>query len=680
VIYIYRVNFLYPAFLIAGLAIAIPIIIHLFNFKRYKKVLFSDIRLLQEIKEQTNKSSQLKHIITLLMRIGVIASLVLAFAQPFLGDASAIKKGKRATSIFVDNSYSMGVQQGGVPALELAKSKAKDIISSCANNEQFQILTHDFTGSDTRFLNKEEALAYLATISMSANNKEVATILQKQHNNLQTSEATTKQIVYISDMQKNKFDLPIKSTISTPTFFVPISKATSANVSLDSVWFAEPSINMNQPNNLQVRLRNYDQERPIETSVTVEVNGQIKSVKNVTLAANSNKLEDIAFTANQSGWQNIAVRISDYPISFDDTFYLAGKVSAQQNVLLISEGVSNPYLNAVFKTSASFNTEVATGSNATSKKLSNYSLVICSGLNTISSSLADVLSSYCNAGGSVVVYPGNNINGSSYNEALSKLGGASIGALDASTLTVSTVNKQHELIRDIFDRIPDNVDLPKTEKRYILGSSTFSTEQKIFSYSNGESFLSSYKLGNGKVYLCASGLDAGSTNFANSYWFLPVMFKMAFIGSNNPIYSYTLGKDELLNISNSKGADNNPFHLSSKGWDAIPQQRTIGSGIQINLKNSAQYAGLYDLSLPNSEADKYVLGLNYDRAESNPNCWANNELQSKVGLSNFKVLDGTLNPAAALGDAANGNTLWRTMLILALIFLAAEVLLLRLWK
>jgi hypothetical protein len=136
----------------------------------------------------------------------------------------------------------------------------------------------------------------------------------------------------------------------------------------------------------------------------------------------------------------------------------------------------------------------------------------------------------------------------------------------------------------------------------------------------------------------------------------------------------------MLNINNSKGADNNPFHLTSKGWDAIPQQRSKGNGIQLNLNNSAQFAGLYDLSLPNNETEKYVIGLNYDRAESNPNCWANNELQSKAGLANFKVLDGSLNPAAALGDAASGNTLWRIMLILALAFLLTEMLLLRFWK
>ena len=76
-------NFLYPQFLWALLAIAIPIIIHLFNFKKFKKVYFSDLRLLKEVEMETSKKSNLKHLLILLSRILAIAALVFAFAQPF---------------------------------------------------------------------------------------------------------------------------------------------------------------------------------------------------------------------------------------------------------------------------------------------------------------------------------------------------------------------------------------------------------------------------------------------------------------------------------------------------------------------------------------------------------------------------------------------------------------------
>ncbi|MFM2386182.1 MAG: hypothetical protein RL660_939 [Bacteroidota bacterium] len=678
--YFYAVNFLYPAFLIAACAIALPVIVHLFNFKRYKKVLFSDIRLLQEIKEQTNKSSQLKHLLTLLMRIGAILSLVLAFAQPFFGDSSLRNKGKKALSIFIDNSYSMGVQQNGVPLLELAKSKAKDIINACSSKDQFQILTQELTGSDSRFLNKEEALAQLAQITVCAQSRDAASVLQKQQNNLQTSDATVKQIIYVSDMQKNKCTLPIATKINTHVSFVPVQQSTRANVSIDSAWFVEPSITMNAPNTINVRVRNYDNEKPIETTVNVGVNNQVKTVRNVSLKPGENKIESLPFTAVQSGWQNIQLHLSDYPVSFDDTFYMAGKVAAQQSVLLVSEGVTNPYLNAAFKTGAAFRTDVSTPGAAIAKKLDNYSLVVCSGLNTLSSELSNVLQSYCSQGGSVCIFPGASINTSSYNAALSILGGAVFGTQNNSPTNVSSVNKQHELIRDIFDKVPDNVDLPKVEKCYALNGSTFSSEQKIFSFANGDAFLSSYRVGNGKVYVCATGLEAGSSNFANSYWFLPAVFKMAFIGGKNPIHAYTLGKDAVLTISGSKAGDANPFHLSNATWDAIPQQRNVAGMVQVNLNQSATHAGLYNLNIPNSDAENYVVGLNYNRQESNLDCWATNELSDKAKLANFDVVATARNAADAIGENAQGSPVWKYCLIAALVFLLLEILLVRLWR
>ncbi|MFI5136035.1 MAG: BatA domain-containing protein, partial [Chitinophagales bacterium] len=62
-------SFLYPAFLFALGAIAIPIIIHLFNFRRYKTIYFSNTKFLREVKEKTDSRTQLKHLLVLLCRI-----------------------------------------------------------------------------------------------------------------------------------------------------------------------------------------------------------------------------------------------------------------------------------------------------------------------------------------------------------------------------------------------------------------------------------------------------------------------------------------------------------------------------------------------------------------------------------------------------------------------------------
>ena len=77
-------QFVNPLFLLGLLAISIPVIIHLFNFRKFRKVYFTNVKFIEELRQQTQKHSQLKHLLVLLMRILAIVSLVLAFAQPYI--------------------------------------------------------------------------------------------------------------------------------------------------------------------------------------------------------------------------------------------------------------------------------------------------------------------------------------------------------------------------------------------------------------------------------------------------------------------------------------------------------------------------------------------------------------------------------------------------------------------
>src|SRR6187551_1622500 len=101
--------FTYPAFLFALSALSIPVIIHLFNFRRFKKIYFTNVRFLQEIKQDTRSRSRLKHLLILIARLLALAFLVFAFAQPFIpvSKSSNIATGTKHVSIYVDNSYSM---------------------------------------------------------------------------------------------------------------------------------------------------------------------------------------------------------------------------------------------------------------------------------------------------------------------------------------------------------------------------------------------------------------------------------------------------------------------------------------------------------------------------------------------------------------------------------------------
>ena len=138
-------QFLYPSFLFALATLAIPIIIHLFYFRRFKTVYFTNVRFLREVKEESSSRRKLRNLLVLLARCLAVAFLVFAFAQPFIPrNTDGVKKGEQVASIYIDNSFSMNALSKDLALLEKAKLKAHEIVEAYANDDKFQILTNDF--------------------------------------------------------------------------------------------------------------------------------------------------------------------------------------------------------------------------------------------------------------------------------------------------------------------------------------------------------------------------------------------------------------------------------------------------------------------------------------------------------------------------------------------------------
>jgi hypothetical protein len=673
------VNFLYPLFLVAALAIAIPIIIHLFNFRKYKKVYFPDIRFLKEIQEQTQKSSQLKHLLILLSRILAVLSLVFAFAQPFFTkDADKVTQGPKAISIYIDNSYSMGVETNSLSLLDLAKGKAKQIIETSAINDQFQLLTNDFGYNENRFLSKNEALQQLSTIQLSPKSKLAATILEKQKQLLATEPGFKKQLIYISDFQQSSFPKDISTTDSLKKFFVAVNASATNNLSIDTVYFETPSLQLNEPNAMVVKIKNNGTEE-VNTSVTLMVNNQLKSVINTTIKAGELKSEPLTFTTATAGVQKMQVFLNDYPVNFDDTFYVAGKVNSNFSVLILNQANANAFLSSVFKPGTQFRVDNNNIQTIKPELLKNYSLVVVNGATGITPQLSEALNQYVTSGGSMLVFPPQNGSLQDINALMNKTAGINYLRVDTAKAYITNYNKSHEIFRDIFVKTPENIDLPIVYKHYLISSAALSSQQKLFSFSNGDAFLSATKVGNGKLYFCTSSAEITWSNFPKSYWFLPILYKMAYSNAINSINALTLGKNATLNIENTKVTDKIVYHVGGNGYDAIPEQRTAGNNVQINVNNAVRQAGLYGVFLPDTK-DTVFTGINYDRVESNLNYWSMADLKNSTKLRNAEWLNDKIDVAAGINELQHGMPLWKVCIILALLFLLTEILLIRFMK
>jgi hypothetical protein len=673
------VNFLFPLFTIAGLCIAIPIVIHLFNFRKYKKVLFPDIRFLKELQEQTQRHSTLKHLLVLASRILAILALVLAFAQPFFSNKNnTITRGPKAVSIYIDNSNSMSIQQNGISILDNAKAKAREIIDAYSSDDKFQLLTNDYARNQHKFLNKEEALAYIPQIQASSKSRTADEILEKQHQLLNTENESTKQLVYISDFQKNSFTTNTICNDTCKKYFIPLIPTTVNNIILDTCYFETPTLQLNNANKLVFKLKNNADEE-VNTAVTLIVNKQLKNVVNTVLKANQVKTDSITFTPTKAGYQNIELFINDYPVSYDDTLFMSAKVTGSYSVLIVNQSNANAFLNNVFRPNALFRVDNTFATNVNASTLSNYSLVILNGITALPTTTSDALANYVNAGGNILCFAPIQNNTSAINLFLQKTCSSNYSTLDTARLSVSNFSKEHELFRDMFTKIPDNIDLPIANKHYTISSSSIGSQQKLFTFDNGDAFLSSYRVGGGKMYVCASSADMQASSFPTSYWFLPLIYKMAFLKETNELNFATLGSNKAISIQNKTITDKTIYHIANKNNDAIPQQRNVGNQTNIYINNAVQEAGIYSIYLPTS-TDTIFAGLNYSRKESELNYWNILELKTKTAVKNIEWIDEKSNVGHAINEIQHGTPLWKICILLALLFLLIEIALIKFFK
>ncbi|HMG14917.1 MAG TPA: BatA domain-containing protein, partial [Saprospiraceae bacterium] len=243
-------QFLFPAFLFSLLALAVPIIIHLFYFRKFKKVYFTNVKFLKELKKETSSRQRLRNLLVLLMRCLAIAALVFAFAQPFIPKNTTVKQGLKAISIFVDNSYSMSSLSKDITLVEKAKQRAREIINAYTDNDKFQILTNDFEGKHQRLISKEDALNMLDEIRVSPGVKELSNVLKRQQQILNTSDLNYKVAYLISDFQKNISDLSAYKDTLIEVNLIPLQSVEEKNIAIDSCWFEVPVQMANQVNPL----------------------------------------------------------------------------------------------------------------------------------------------------------------------------------------------------------------------------------------------------------------------------------------------------------------------------------------------------------------------------------------------------------------------------------------------
>ncbi len=684
-------NFSNPAFLFALSAIAIPIIIHLFNFRKFKTIYFSNIRFLKEVKQETQAKSKLKHLLVLAARILAITFLVLAFAQPYIpAENKKAVVGEKAISIFIDNSFSMDAINKNGTLLDDAKRRAKEIIDAYKPTDRFQLLTNDFEGKHQRLVNKEEFSELLDEVKISPATRSIKEISSRAFDVLQQSGIKNKNVFILSDFQKSVSDVEeIKNDTSITVNLVPLLANEKSNVYIDTCWFETPVRQLDQVEKLHVRIKNVSEKVLENNSIKLFINNQQKTPASFNVEANSETEVVLSFASKEPGIQNCRVELSDYPVTFDDKFYFSFEVAKNIPVLSINSkepGVENKYVQTLFGNDSLFLLSSMSEAQIDYSSLSTNKLIVLNELKSISSGLAQELKRFVENGGSVLVFPGKDIDLNTYKEFSAGMQLSYYDKLDTANTKVDKIDLQHEIYRDVFDKktfSSTNLDLPKVFEYYPLSKTTRSTEENLLRLQNGNAFLSKYSFGKGKVYLSAVGSSNMFSNFAKHALFVPTLYKIAIYSQTTSPLFYTIGNNEVIESKNVQNGEN-AFHLKNvdNSFDVIPEHKNVDTRLLIYTHDQITSAGNYQLL-----AGKDVLlgtGFNFNRKESDLTCYTLDELSEQINksdLQNFNVLEAAQKSlTGTLTEFDQGKKLWKLCIILALVFLAAEVMLLRFMK
>ncbi len=674
-------KFAYPEFLYALFAIAIPIVIHLFNFRKFKKIYFSNVEFLKEVQQETQAKSKLKHLLILLSRILAIIFLVFAFAQPFIPSAETNVAGQNnVTGIYIDNSFSMESIGESGSLLDEAKAKAIEIVKSYRATDKFILISNNFNLGDQRLMNSEEIVDKIEELNISSNSKNISTVYSRIRDAINSSEIENKAFYLLSDFQKSTSDFKsIEADTLISTYLIQLSASEVYNLYIDSCWFSSPIHNLFQNEELSIRIRNNSMNDIEKVPVNLYINNQNIAPASFSVKANDETTLTLNYRNRSSGIQQGRVELRDSPVITDDIFYFSYSISDNINILGIGNTDNNLTLRSVFNTDSAFNYTYYNVNRLNYAFIKKSNLVVMNNLDEVNSGLSKSIKSFLDNGGNLLVFPSDKIDFDSYREFLSLLGVNYYTAKDTAQNKIREINITHPIYANVFEGKPEgNINLPIVSSHYIMSTTTTAFKNKLLTLKDGNPFLIEYKIGKGTIYLSTVSLTKESSNFTNHALFVPTLYNIALLSQKNYPLFHIIGDNSTIDLNRNE--NDNVYHIKNKEIDFIPRVRNTNNYTTVFVNSGIEQAGNYVLE---NEITKTGLSFNYNRLESILNYFTPEEIDEMVQTNsiNAKLVETSNSTIkSALSNLNIGKKYWKYCIILALLFLAAEIALIKLLK
>ena len=729
-------RFVHPQYLFFLFAVIVPLIVHLFKLRRYKREYFSNVRLLQQIQQEQKKSAQLREYLVLACRMLTIVCLVLAFTQPYIPRDEADAYGRQShhetmASVYLDNSFSMQAPASSMRKLDQAKAYVRSILENLPPDASVQLLTNDFSGQQQQFYQVGELMDNLSVVETSPFSPAFEEIRARQQAlfDAESVPESARICYYVSDFQKSVWPLPMRRRPDSLAawVFVPVEGPDYANVSLDSVALEAPVLQAGREIGLHVFLQNHSDKEQYQMPLRLFVDGRQIGAYPADLEPGEPLDIRIPFRLENAGIHTAYVEVPDYPVEFDNRLYFSLNLADKLPVLHLYSTQASAAVSKVFQNDSSFLYQAVDIARLDYSRIASARLVVAEGLRSMPSALESALADFVRKGGSLLLIPEGPVfvadakdedaNGkasaASFHSAsdglLKKLIGSGFRDFRQIDAPLRWINREHPVFAlALGDADRENVSagagneqmpyvkaaygMPMGGGAYVPLMSLRSPQAGAGQNEAGRDVLRAYAVGSGWLYLLASPLSPDYSDFTAHYTFVVSLLNMALCqGGQQPLYNTVGSRDPLYLPSRLFQGKEWLYHLYSLDgkFDFMPEVRHRGAETVLLTHGQPVEAGSYGLAAEPAGSDRnpqeyeclWPLSFNYSRAESDKDCWSAEELQSWIerygDARTYLLRPDKTDMGESLARIERGKELWKVFLIFALVFALAETMALR---
>lgn len=639
-------QFKHPEILYFLFLLVIPILVHLFQLRRFKKEYFTNVHFLKELAIQTRKSSRLKKWLLLLTRLFLLACLIIAFAQPFF-QAKDSKGITNEMFIVLDNSFSMQAKgkQG-----ELMKRAVQELLENVPENQTFSLITNSetFWNTDIKSIQRE-----LQNLKYSASPFVLDNLMAKIKSR---KSPYNKDIVIITDavgLQPKQ----LKNIDSTSNAYFIIPKAEQKNnVAIDSVFIQQALDNFYE---IGITLSSYgDNEKDIPISLYNNKKLVAKTIVNF-----EGKEKSINFTIPKGDFNGYAA-IDDNALQYDNQLFFSISKPQKMNIVSIGQPEKSSFLKKIYSDNEFIfsNFDLKT---LDYNILEKQDAIILNEVPEVPQALQTTLKTFVEKGGNLILIPSSESSISNLNSLMGNFGKIQFKSLENGEKLVTKIAFNHPLYSTVFEKKIDNFQYPNVSSAYSISSAYPS----ILSFEDQNAFLTAIQNPVSSVYVFSAPLNKNNSNFQNSPLIVPTFYNMALssqktgisaltIGENSPfLIDASLSKDEIVEIKSLSEETNEKF---------IPMQQILNNKVKLTFNDFPQEAGNFGVYKQDNLLKE--ISFNYARTESNI------ATSNESVLSDYNVIGSIDEVFDTLQTNRTDNEIWKWFVFLTLLFLVTEIL------